>query len=53
MGFGSILGALLGGLLVGILPASVLKVLLGLVLIAASLKGISSRKKENGMHTSS
>lgn len=40
MGFGSILGAIAGGMLAGILPAPAVKVFLGLVLIAASLKSL-------------
>jgi uncharacterized membrane protein YfcA len=38
MGAGSVLGAVVGGLLVGIAPAAVLKVVLGLILIAAAVK---------------
>ena len=36
MGFGSVLGAVVGGLLVGIVPSSVLKLGLGLILIVSA-----------------
>jgi uncharacterized membrane protein YfcA len=38
MGAGSIIGALIGGLLVGLVAVSLLKVLLGLVLIVSALR---------------
>ena len=36
MGVGSVIGAVIGGLLVGAIPASVLKIGLGLILIASA-----------------
>lgn len=38
MGIGSVIGALIGGLLVGIAPAAVLKVGLGVILIASAVR---------------
>lgn len=37
-GADSVVGAVIGGLLVGLAPAAVLKVVLGLILIAAAVK---------------
>jgi uncharacterized membrane protein YfcA len=38
MGFGSVIGALLGGLLVGVVPVSVLKFALGVILIVSAVR---------------
>jgi uncharacterized membrane protein YfcA len=46
MGAGSVVGAVIGGLLVGIAPAAALKVVLGLILIAAAVK--LSRHADSG-----
>lgn len=46
MGAGSVLGAVVGGFLVGIAPAAALKVILGLILIAAAVK--LSRHRASG-----
>ena len=40
MAVGSVIGAVIGGLLVGVIAVSVLKVLLGTVLIASSTKDV-------------
>lgn len=45
MGIGSIIGAVIGGLSVGILSVLLLKVVLGVVLIAAASKGLWSGKR--------
>jgi uncharacterized membrane protein YfcA len=49
MGIGSIIGAIVGGLLVGIAPVSVLKLMLGVILIISALRIFS---KQHG-HSSS
>ena len=38
MGIGSVIGAVAGGLLVGVVPGSVLKVLLGVILIVSAVR---------------
>ena len=38
MGIGSVIGAVIGGMLVGIVPASILKILLGIILIISALR---------------
>jgi len=38
MGVGSVVGSMIGGVLAGIVPASLLKIILGLVLIASALR---------------
>jgi uncharacterized membrane protein YfcA len=38
MAVGSVLGAVVGGLLLGIVPASVLKIGLGVILIASAVR---------------
>lgn len=43
MGLGSIIGSILGGTLAGIVPANILKVLLGLILIASAVRMFQRR----------
>lgn len=38
MGAGSVIGAILGGLLLGIVPAAILKVALGIILIVSAVR---------------
>jgi uncharacterized protein len=38
MGIGSVIGAIIGGLLVGLVPASLLKIGLGLILIISAIR---------------
>jgi uncharacterized membrane protein YfcA len=38
MGIGSVIGALIGGLLVGTIPASLLKLTLGIILIISAIR---------------
>lgn len=45
MGVGSIIGAVIGGLLVGMIPAGILKVGLGFILIASALGVFKVRKR--------
>ncbi len=49
MGIGSIIGALIGGALVGIVAASVLKLGLGIILIASAIRVVlHDRRTVNG-----
>jgi uncharacterized membrane protein YfcA len=43
MAMGSVIGAVIGGLLVGVVPASILKLALGIVLVGSALRVFSHR----------
>jgi len=44
MGIGSVIGALIGGLLVGTIPASLLKIGLGIILIISAVRTFRHRR---------
>ncbi len=48
MGLGSVIGSMGGGVLAGIIPASALKVILGLVLIASALRMFRRKNAPHG-----
>lgn len=51
MGFGSVIGALIGGLLVGIIPASALKVGLGIILNVSAWRIFQHHAASNSLKT--
>ena len=46
MSVGSVIGAIIGGLLVGIVPAAVLKVGLGIILIVSAFRMFQHTRKK-------
>lgn len=47
MGVGSVIGAVIGGMLVGVIPASVLKVTLGIILNVSAFRVFHKAKSHN------